>query len=92
MTLKPYTLPAKFTNDWFNRCMGDLNPDMTPEQAQARSVREGKNTVIILLTDAESADLLADAKHYADMSDDYWDEGLRPLCRSAARVVARLTK
>jgi predicted metal-binding protein len=86
-----YTLPATFALDWFNRCLETLSD----EEREAKVVRPQSakgSTVVLDLTDAEAADLLADAKHYADTSDDYWDEGLRPLCRSAARVVARLTK
>lgn len=85
-----YTLPAKFTLDWFNRCLEDLPED----ELRAKIIRPQSangSTVVLDLTDAEVADLLADAKHYADTSDDYWDESIRPLCRSAKRVVARLS-
>lgn len=84
--MKVYTLPAMFTNDWFGRCMEDIDPD----QVAARYLRKGTQMVKVLLTDSEARDLLKDAKYYADSSDDYWDESVRPLNRSASRVVARL--
>lgn len=81
-----YALPATFTNDYAARCLDELTGD------HVRFVRDGQRIVYIRLTPAEASDLLADARHYADMTGDYWDESVKPLCKSAARVVAALAR
>lgn len=84
--MKEYTLPAMFTNDWANRCT-----DWDEGEAKKRWVRDGSRTVVVRLTDAEVADLLADARYYgASNSDGWWDESTSNLRNSAKRVVARL--
>lgn len=83
-----YTVAAYFAEDWFDRFREtDTIPD--PEAVNVR----GKGRMVLMdLTPDEVADLLDDARHYADDDGSYWDESVRPLCRSAARVVAALIK
>ena len=86
-----YTLPAMFALDWLNRMDGErLVPD-----AQALIVRPQapkSTTVVLELSEEQRRDLLADAKHYADDGDDYFDESVRSLCKSAKRVVAAIER
>ena len=90
-TTRNLTLAANFATDWLTRMDGtDLVPD--GQSCVVRPQGSKGSTVVLRLTDRQVADLLADARHYADASDDYWDEGMGSLCRSAARVAAAIER
>ena len=86
-----YTLPAKFTIDWLERMDGLSHvPDM--EALIVRAPAPKGTTIVLQLNDEQRRDLLADARHYADDGDDYWDDDNRALHKSAKRVVAAIQR
>ena len=86
-----YTLPAMFALDWLNRMDGEhIVPDMQSLIIRPQSAKG--TTVVLELSLDQRSDLLADAKHYADDVDDYFDESVRSLCKSAKRVVAAIER
>ena len=86
-----YTLPAMFVMDWLYRMDG--MPHVPDSEALIIRPKSAKGTTIVVQLNPEQyRDLLADARHWADDSDDYWDESVRSLCKSAKRVVAAIER
>lgn len=84
-----YTLPAMFVMDWLYRMDGEPHvPDADALIIRPKSAKG--TTVVVELNREQHQDLLADARHYADDGDDYWDDDNRALHKSAKRVVASI--
>jgi len=78
--VKRYRLPARFVLDHVSR--GLLRPSAV--------LRVTGRSVVLELTDAEAAELLSDARHYADQANGYAAD-YRGLVASAKATIRALT-